>query len=285
MLSLRNLSGMLGLTVVSLTACVVTSEETGDPGPSYAHPTEAAFCDALARAQCTDTAVTACYGSGSADLPADKSSCVAKRSATDICRASVTGRTDLASPRYNPDQNTQQCIDAQGAVYADGRIERAELDGAIATCIKIYSGIGGALAPCATDYDCDTTDGLQCVREQCNVPTLVKNGEDCSAPSAECEDPLFYCDAGGSNACLKAKAVGAACSATTPCLPDLNCGPIDPETEMGSCEDKLANGAVCEVSQPSECKGSFCNAPSGHATGECVASLILAGTSASCDTF
>ena len=292
MLSLRNFSLVLGLTAVSLTACVVTSETDDDSGPNYAHPNEADFCAALARAQCTDSAVKACYGSADADIEGDRSTCISHRSNLDTCRASVTGGIAIASPTYNPAQETQKCIDAQGAVYADAAISRAELDAAVLACIKILSGAGTAGSNCDNDYDCNTTTGLQCVRKAgqlvgtCAVPTVAGGGEDCMDPAIECAE-TFYCDAaeGGSGACLKAKAAGAVCSADAPCQDDFNCVITDPELDAGTCESKLANGAACEADNAAACQGTFCNVASGQTTGKCAANLALAQTSTSCDAF
>jgi hypothetical protein len=295
MLSLRNFSLVLGLTAVSLSlvsACVITSETDDPSGPSYAHPSEADFCAALARAQCTDAAVKACYGSGDADVEADRSTCISRRSNQDTCRASVTGGVPISSVQYNPAQETQKCIDAQGAVYADAAINRVELDAAVLACIEIFSGEGTAGSSCENDYDCKTTDALQCIRKTgllagtCAVPTVVGGGEECMDPAIECAE-TYYCDAseGGSGACLKAKGADAACDAETACLEEYNCVITDPELEVGTCQAKLANGEACEADDAAACQGTFCNAPSGQTSGECVTNLALAGTSASCDAF
>lgn len=282
----------LSVVVLGLTAAVATtgcsSSDDGPSGPNYAHPSESAFCTALAEAQCSAEAVKSCYSSSDESLPDDTASCVDKRSAVSLCRASVTGGVDLGSPTYNPQVDTTACIDAHRGVYSDARLTMAELTTALETCIQVFSGPGGNGAECGNDYDCSTTDELRCVRKPgaasgtCAEPVEIGGGEDCSAAEATCAED-FFCDA-DSSACLKLKAADAACSATTPCLPDLLCA-VAAGDEEGVCEAKIANNQDCTLAEASSCEGGFCNAPSGQTEGKCASTLVLAQTSESCGDF
>jgi hypothetical protein len=294
MLSLRNFSMTLALAATTaLGGCVVTSETSDEPtgsGPSYPHPSEAAFCAALAAAQCTDQTVKACYLSDDATLAEDRASCVAKRKVGTTCRESVTG-TLASGAQYNPAQDTEGCIAAHTTIYADASLTNTEIETAIKTCVKIFSGSSGANASCTQDYDCDTTADLRCILKPgqttgtCAVPTEVGGGQNCMAPAAVCAE-TFYCDAaeGASGACLEAPAQDGVCTAEKPCQPDFNCTAIDMEG-VGVCDAKLSNGEGCLAAKPGECKGGFCNVASGQTEGKCASTLLLAQTSTSCDAF
>jgi hypothetical protein len=287
-MSLRDLSVVLGLLAAMSTGCVVSSDDDGPSGPNYPHPSESAFCTALAKAQCSSTTVQACYASSDDTLADDTASCVAKRKDLATCRTSVTGQASLGSPTYNPQVDTTACIAKHKGVYADAALTLDELSAAAEACIEVFSGPSGNGAECGNDYDCDTTTDLRCILKPgqeagaCGVPAEVGGGEDCSAAAATCAE-TFYCDA-AAQACLKAKALAAACSATKPCQTDLLCNGATAE-EDGVCEAKLGNNQDCTTANPTVCAGGFCNAPKGQTEGACAATLVLAQTSASCGEF
>jgi hypothetical protein len=289
MASLRDLSVVLGLLATMSTGCVIGSDDDdGSSGPNYPHPSESAFCTALAKAQCSANTVKACYASSDDTLAADTASCVDKRSDLAACRTSVTGQASLGSPTYNPQVNTTACINAHKGVYTDASLTVDELAAAVEACVEVFSGPGDTGAACESDYDCDTTADLRCVIKgaaegACAVPVLKEGGQKCLAAEATCGEN-FYCDIGGSDACIEAQPVGAACSATEPCLPDLLCDGATAEVD-GVCEAKLANNADCSTANPEVCAGGFCNAPKGQTEGACAATLVLAQTSASCGDF
>ncbi|MEJ7734842.1 MAG: hypothetical protein WKG00_37340 [Polyangiaceae bacterium] len=287
MASLRDLSVVLGLLAMMSTACGA-SDDDGPSGPNYPHPSESAFCAALAKAQCSSTTVKACYASSDDTLADDTASCVDKRSDLATCRTSVTGQDSLGSPTYNPQVDTEGCIAAHKSVYADAALTLEELSTAQTACVEVFSGPSGNGAGCGNDYDCDTTADLRCILKPgqetgaCGVPTEVGGGEDCAAASATCAE-TFYCD-DASKACLKAKALDAACSAVKPCQTDLLCN-VPAGEEEGVCEAKLGNNQDCTTANPAVCAGGFCNAPKGQTEGACAATLALAQTSASCGEF
>jgi hypothetical protein len=289
MASLRDLSVVLGLLAATSTGCVVSDGDDGPTGPNYAHPSESAFCTALAKAQCSATTVKACYASSDDTLADDTASCVEKRENLATCRTSVTGQASLGSPTYNPQVDTEGCIAKHKGVYADAALTLDELSAAVEACIEVFSGPSGNGAECGNDYDCDTTEDLRCIIKQgaaegvCAIPVVKEGGQNCTAAEATCGE-TFYCDAAGSGACLEAQTAGAACTATKPCLPDLLCNGATAEAD-GVCEAKLGNNQDCTTADPSVCAGGFCNAPKGQTEGACAATLVLAQTSASCGEF
>lgn len=279
--------GLLFVGALCGVACVGTDETTDGPtGTVYKYPSEGDFCTAIAQGECNNAVVKACYGSSDASLAADRDTCVSKRSLPSVCRASVTGVKN-APGSYHP-EFAEACLARHSSIYSDASITHDEVDQAREQCLKVFANAaGGAGSSCSNDFDCDTTRNLRCVIKgstgACAEPIDVGGGEDCSNAAAQCPD-TFYCDLGGSNACLKGPGEGQACSATKPCSVDFKCANLDADGN-GTCAAKLANNADCSAEAPEECTGGFCNAPTGLLDGKCASTLTLAQTSASCGDF
>jgi hypothetical protein len=265
--------------------CTVKSETEPQPGPTFKYPTEASFCEAIAQAECSSALVDACYGgSDDATNATNTDSCVAIRSASEVCR-SLPGYAgaDLGGVRYNPEVAVA-CVESRRQIFADAELRRQELEDNEVACRGVFSKARAAGASCEADVDCDTLNGLSCIVKAgeidgaCGEPAIVGGGLDCTGDDAVCADG-FYCD-GDSGACLGVATAGKDCGASKPCDEGLSCaGPSDGAV----CVEKLADGSDCKVDD--ECAGTFCDKPISTDDGVCSSSLELNKFAASCDAF
>jgi hypothetical protein len=263
---------LLGLM---LGGCVVVGADDppGPTGPVYTYPTEAAFCAALATAECNDLVVEACYASDEASLPTDRSRC-------------SSARENACNPMnltYHP-QYADDCIAERTRVLADAELTMEEIATAEEACIGVFSRGGAAGTPCTATIDCDTGTGLRCIMKpgttsgSCEIPILLSGGDRCDAADAVCPADTFCSEMAG-NYCVARPIEGEACSTLMPCADAYLCG----ATDM-LCAAKAANGEVCAAAE--ECSSGFCTLPTGGGTsGICTGVWALEVTSANCDEF
>jgi hypothetical protein len=257
----------------ALAGCLTSDNEKEPTGPSYAYPTEEAFCKALAEAECNDEVVKACY---STDTPADdRPSCVDARSA----QCNPSGLT------YHPEY-AEECLAKRKEVLTDASLSRTEVKDAEEACLAVFSAEGEVGTACATHTDCNTGEGLRCISKPgdaagvCETPVNVGGGGKCDAAGAVCAEG-FYCAATASSAnCLEALAEGDACSETELCASNLSCEVV---AGASTCVAKAGNGQPCASS--SDCVSGFCTLPTGGTSGVCTELYELTVTSASCDDF
>jgi hypothetical protein len=283
-MSLRNFSTAGGLLIVAgvlLGACVST-EETNS-GPQYKYPTESSFCSALAKADCTSDVVKACYSTDNAD---NKASCVAARSQTAACRASVTG-VETALVSYNP-QTAEACIAKHASIYADAELTRDEMKAATDACIKTFSGSGGPGSGCSIDFDCDTNQNLRCIVKvagtmgTCAVAHPVKLGDFCPDPADQCDDDQFCGKAVSGQICQKRIPAGNPCAADAPCDDASKCV-IDAMTMMGTCQAKVPDAQPCTADE--DCAGTFCEIPKEGTDSKCASVYEITRFLKTCDGF
>ncbi len=269
----RSVAVLLGsLVVVFGAGCGGADTETGDPTPTFKYPTEADFCQALAKAECNGAVVTACYGSDDTTLPEDQLSCVAAR-----------------KERCNPDhlpyhpEHAEACVTARSSAIADASWSHQELATIEAACLPVFSKQESEGAVCAASTDCASADGLSCVVKLgdiegvCAKPVVVSGGESCADPAEVC-DVGFYCDPKVSH-CLAKPKENEACSAAAPCAPDFYCT----DTDAGVCSAKTKNGQDCTLDEV--CSGGFCVGVTADVSGKCSSTLPLQITSAACDAY
>lgn len=266
-------TGFVALVLVG--GCVIGTDETeGGPAPgSSPYANEASFCEAVAKAQCSDAVVQGCYSSDSESLAEDKASCVAQRKSTSVCnpRRLKYGKA-----------NAKACVDAHTAAYKDGSISSGDVDAIDAACMTVLYGGGTQGASCTRDDDCDTPNDLRCVNKSgdvegiCIVPTEVGAGLDCSANDAECIEG-FYCNA--SDDCVGLEGNGSGCGIGMPCEEGLSCS----AESDGVCFPKGGNSDPCDTGD--ECASGFCTIATGSNEGRCTATLTFQSTSKSCEDF
>jgi hypothetical protein len=275
MASLRNFSMVSALLfvvpVAALAAgCTVEKDPPPPSGPVYTYPSEAAFCDAIAAAECTNEVVNACFGSDAATLEADRKSCIAARKDPTRCNPS--------SFQYHP-EHADPCVDSRKAIYADAELTKAEIESDYEVCLKVFSRGGAVDSNCSVDIDCDTAVDLRCVIKgtdpvgTCVEPVEAMGGQKCTAADVVCADG-FYCD---NTNCLERPAEGETCSALILCKDGLKC-----DTTTTKCVTKLGNGETCNADD--DCQG-YCNLNSDGISGTCAAKVILAISSQTCDAF
>lgn len=246
--------------------------ETGDPTPTYAYPTEESFCEAVAKAECADTVVMACYGSDDTTLADDTASCVSARA----------GRCNPDHLPYHPER-AEACVSARGAAIGDAVWSHDDLAAVEKACLPVFSKEQTEGAVCSASTDCDATLGLRCVvklgslQGVCATPVEVTGGESCADPAEVCAAG-FYCDPKVSH-CLANPEEGEACSAAAPCAADFYCTDAD----AGKCVAKTKNGLDCDTD--AICAGGFCVGATGDVPGKCSSTLPLQITSTSCDAY
>jgi hypothetical protein len=277
----RPLAAKLCVLVLALVAsssilgCAAGAEDTAPGAPSGGDPTAYAtladFCAGRAKAECSDVVVKACGSKTSA-------ACLGARTAA--CNASAPQGTTYEA------QNAPACITAVKAAYADATITDDELATLATTCgTKIFSGPGAARAPCTTDYDCSSADGLACVIAlgatdgKCLAPHEVKPSDACPNEADVCTKG-FFCD-GKSKTCSPKAAEGQSCySLTLPCDDGLKC----PDSPFASgCTAKAPAGAAC--SADADCAKGLCDKLQGSSEGNCTESVQLSTLDALCVGF
>lgn len=243
-----------------------------DTSTEFAYPTESSFCAALARAECNDTVVQACYGSDETTLDDDQARCSSAREA----------KCNPKKLPYHPEQ-AEACIQARQAGLADAIWTHTELDAVDAACLPVFSKAGPDGAVCKTQDDCDTAAGFDCIvklgslQGVCGTPKVVGGGEDCKDPVSVC-GAGFYCDPKVSH-CLAQPKEGEACSSAAPCADDFYCTMSD----AGKCALKTKNGLKCPEDRL--CTGGFCLGVTAELDGICSSTLPLQINGTTCDPY
>jgi hypothetical protein len=275
-MSFRNLSmtwmACVLLGASALGGCLTSDSEKEPSGPSYPYPTEEAFCQALAEAECNDMVVEACYGTD--DAAANRPSCIEAR----------LGECNREGLTYHPEP-AQKCLDERKKVLTDASLTRDEVKSAEEMCLAVFSAEGEAGTACAKHMDCDTGAGLRCVSKpgatsgSCETPVNVSGGGKCDAPGAVCSGDTF-CSAMAGDYCIMALGEGEACSETAVCSSNLSCEVV---AGAATCVAKASTGEPC--ASAAECVSGFCTQPTGGTSGVCTDIYELTVTSASCDAF
>jgi hypothetical protein len=270
---------VLSLALTSLSVGVGCAAGTADTAPgapgggddSTTYATLADFCAGRAKAECADVVVKACGSKTTA-------ACLTARTAA--CDASAPQGTTYEAA------NAPACIAVVKTAYADATITDDEMATLDVTCgTKIFSGPGVARAPCTTDYDCSSADGLACVIAlgatdgKCLAPHEVKPSEACPNEADVCTQG-FFCDA-KSKTCMPKAAEGQNCySLTLPCDDGLKC----PDSPFASgCLAKAPAGAACNAD--SDCAKGMCDKLQGSSEGNCTESVQLSTLDSLCVGF
>jgi hypothetical protein len=233
--------------------------------------TEAEFCQALAEAQCTNSVVTACYGSSEANIDANTQTCITSRT--------LKSRCNPAGLPFHPEM-ASDCIAAQSDAYADGVLTLELVQLVHDACLGVFNRGGVEGTSCTDDTACDVTNGLRCVTHEggkgtCRLPVLVNPGDPCSAPASQCTAGDF-CNATGN--CVANPGLKQSCGAGKPCGVGLTC---DGATSL--CKPQLGGGAACTADD--ECTGGFCVQATSATMGICADQYKLELTTTRCADF
>lgn len=261
---MRALFALLPLSVLAV-ACATAVADAPPPTASYA--TVEGYCSARAAAECNATVVSHCGVK-------DASSCTSKRAAACV-GAAPQGATYVAA-KAGP------CVDAVTAAYATATLTRESLDKVDQACALVFSGPGAVRAPCATDIDCSSADGLSCVvptgqkAGKCLKPNAVMGGAACGGEADVCPSD-YFCDA-KSTTCVAKGAVGSDCIPDQmPCMQGLKCNYSLFNT---GCVALAPAGSPCMLD--SECADGLCDKAMSSATGTCSAAITLSPLDAKC---
>jgi len=241
-----------------------STEDAPDP-----NATVSGFCGNWAKAACSNTVVEACAGVDKADA-SDTDACVMTQ------RIFCEG---LLPTKGYSSQKATQCLNAVQAAYKDARLTAEEI--AIVRhraepCNHLIKGPQGEGESCASDDECNTLKDFVCVTKNgegtCQIPTLIANGNSCSAKGAACHTG-YYC--GVDEACVQSKAVGKACAADFECQTGLVC---DPDTSK--CTEKVS---PAKCMQDDDCTTNVCDIPVNSSAGMCVSTITLSASSGVCE--
>ena len=259
---------LIAALVLSCTfGCAAGSEDDHKTATSY--ETLDGFCEARGKVECNELVVKSC---GAKDAVA----CVAARKKACIAEAPQGASYTVAG--------AGGCITVAKAAYQDGKLTTDELDDLQNACgTKVFSGPGAARAPCTSDYDCKTADGLRCVTptgataSKCLKPNTVDLGGSCESEADLCTKEAF-CDS-KSHACTTRAPVGAQCQVGT-CARGLFC--VTSPFNSG-CRAKLQEGEACN--KDADCGSELCARWVGAPSGSCVAALEFSASLAQCASF
>lgn len=278
----RKLIGIVGwLTTFGLLAAAAPgcgsndTEPEGTPVEVEKYPDQAAFCNGIAQAECSQAVLDSCVVSG-------KPACVAAVQQSCMAQASDVTRGVIASNYPTGKKAAEACIQKVTEAYADAKIEGTEHAAIKAACGEVFRGSKTAGFECKSDIDCSV--GLGCYltaadQGTCETLKTIALGDDCGAKGSVCDKGL-YC--GSDQACIKRKAVGSECQAfTKPCLENLLCANVDAMSGLGKCEAKKAQGTEC--TSDDECDSNFC-ALIGQKN-LCVNALTLGAGAPACQNF
>ena len=255
MASLRRVLPGLFLAVCLSAACSSAKKRAG----GSSNKTAAQFCESFGKAACNEAVVDACSGGGT-----DVEACISAQQ--NFCLSQLT-----RPEQYSAD-NAQACLDAVEAAYDDAKLSADEVEVVRnfgAPCNELIRGPGTEGMSCFQQFDCNTLEGLTCVKKvgqnagTCQIPEIVGGGFSCTGQNQTCADG-FYCD--GTNCLAAPNQPGASCNPdSVPCSPEFNCLGTDPDY---SCQPKGDLGASCTM--PTDCKSSLCS------VNTCVNQIILA---------
>jgi len=251
------------LCLLSFGGCSST-EDAPDP-----NATVSGFCGNWAKAACSSAVVLACSGAEKVNAELTDSCVMSQRV---FCEG-------LLPAKGYSSQKASQCLSAVQNAYKDARLTAAE----IATvrhrgdpCNHLIKGTQAKGESCASDDDCNTLQNYLCVfksgQGSCEIPTLVENGDPCSAAGAACNTG-YYC--GVDEACVKSKDVGKACNADFECATGLVC---DPDSEK--C---VARVSAESCTQDADCTTNVCDIPVNSESGRCVSAITLSASTGICE--
>lgn len=277
-MSLRKIvfAGFLPIVGAGAFACVST-EDVPPADPPDPYGTQNLFCSELAKVQCNDAIVQACYQSLTED---DRTDCINAAQASQACVTSVVPTDSSAGMTY-VSTNAPGCIAKASEAYADARVTLAEQEAMFEACVGVFHRGASTGQPCDYDSDCATVDGLRCivkpgVPNACAIPEEVGGGENCEGTGAVCIDGQ-YCspDVG---ACLAAPKQTDDCGPTVPCAEGLICSGGDTD---GFCLAKKKAGEACASAE--ECATGFCVYATGADNGTCRADKLYDVAFETCD--
>ncbi|MBX3231618.1 MAG: hypothetical protein KIT84_23680 [Labilithrix sp.] len=232
----------LGLLMLLAPAAVCVAA-CGDDDPVDKYPSTDAFCAAVADTECKDTAGK-CAVTPDACKNARKAACLdASSRATGQGRGYTSARVDA-------------CLAATTAAYNEPT-SKAKLDARNDACARVFAGAKNKSEPCANEYDCSGSLVCDLQKGFCADKTARKEADACNNAGDICDDGLFCDGPAGSRFCRKARALGEACNAETPCIDTAFC-----------------NGTTCiaiaQTGQPctddDQCASTYCN-PTANACG------------------
>jgi hypothetical protein len=254
----------LGVFAAFAGACSSSS-----PPPPF--PDVASFCQAKAKEEC-QVAPTCAIDPGTCQVAREKA-----------CNDAATAATASGARVYTQD-NAQACIDKVHAAYGSPVVKLADLqgDGSIEdVCERVFVGNADKNKPCTTNYDC--ASGRVCAPVQpgvaqtvCADKTPANVGDFCANPGTECATGSYCATSmAGAAQCTARGAVGAACTATSPCLESLRCF-------MGTCVDRAKPGEACNSNNDCPDVDPYCDPYAGNI---CAIGLSFATGAPDCKVF
>lgn len=244
---------------------------SGDPSQ---YPDVTSFCNAYAQAVCTQAVVSACGA---------KNSYSCELSAAAACVANQPQGTTYVA------KNAPACIQLAQQIYASTTLTEKQLEALSTTCgTQIFSGPGKARDACATDYDCSSADGLECIipfgsttnMGKCYVPTTVQPGGSCTAESSVCTDG-YFCDPMALTCSLDAAANQGCNPGWKPCGDGLTCNGAG--SPFATCGPLLPDGNPCTLD--TDCANGLCDKASTQSQGTCASQITLSPLDKACASF
>lgn len=257
---IRKLISLGGVLAVGL--LLAGAQGCGDDKPEVQpvaepYPDYPAFCNGIARAQCTSEIQKRCNLS-----QVSNDACTGEVARSCVNKDNDVTRDILSTGDYRKDQ-ADACIKAVEAIYAkaDGTITSADHQTLRAACDPVFRGRQIAGLSCSSDRECEV--GLVCYRSdlgaatgECATPnpnTLAK-GDDCSGKGDICATGT-YCTP-NDKICAARPDVGKECAANRPCLEAYSCVNIDTTTGKGTCGAKKLGNDTCQ--SDNECQSNYC---------------------------
>ncbi|HEY8041512.1 MAG TPA: hypothetical protein VIF15_17015 [Polyangiaceae bacterium] len=257
------------IAMVGIAGCA-NGVKAGGANAGDAYPDVASFCQGYAEAECSSAVVSACGVK-------DPASCVSTSSAA--CLATQPQGTTYVA------DDAQKCIQLAEATYASTTLAADQMKELAKACgTQVFSGPGQARAPCSSDYDCSSKDGLACVvpfgqtAGKCYAPTTVQPGGACADEADVCTDGWF-CEP-KTRTCTAAANLGQSCGdGYMPCAAGLSCsGGL-----FATCSKKLDDGHPCTLAD--DCAGGLCDKAASQAEGTCASRITLTPLDSACASF
>jgi hypothetical protein len=219
---------------------------------------------------CTQKAAQECQVAGLCAVLAPACETVRKAA----CMSFVA--TANVPPRVFVPGNVAACVNKTKSVYAESLIKPADLDGVADVCNYVFQGPAAELTACTTKYDCKNQKDL-CDKGECATQTNVAAGAQCANFGAVCPAAQYCNTVGAAMMCVAKGALGAACSAATPCdgTKMLTC-------TAGMCAMQVASGDTCTTDADCLAAAPYCNPYAGN---KCGTGLTFSAGSASCSAF
>jgi hypothetical protein len=269
---------MLALSLILGSACAAGVEDPGPPpkpapDPAMKYGSIDDFCKARAAAECNELVAKKC---GTAGVDA----CIATR--TTVCKEEAPQGATLVT------KNADACIAAVKSAFEDAKISVVERTGIVDVCgAPLFSGPGAVRAPCTTDFDCATIDGLSCVvppdekTGKCLARHLVEPAAPCPGEADVCPGD-YFCE-GKSKTCAPRALEGQDCqSVLHPCNAGLWC----PNTPFGGgCRPLAGSGEACKLDGDCVPSAGLCDKLVGSPQGNCTDVVSLTALDSLCAAF